>query len=59
MAKENEGLFLKNISYLSEMITFMERESMDLPIYDHSRMCGMFTHEVDKESVLYLNRKLN
>ncbi len=59
MVKENEGLFLKNLSYLSEMITFMERESMDLPIYDHSRMCGMFTHEVDKESVLYLNRKLN
>lgn len=59
MARKNEALFKKNLSSLSEMITFMEKSSLDLPIFVHSRVCGMFTHEVDKDSILYLNRKLN
>ncbi len=59
MALKDESLFLKNLKDLVEMITFMENESIDLPIYDHSRICGRVTHTVDKKSILYLRRNLN
>lgn len=37
----------------------MESENIELPVYDNSRMMGTHTHEVDKDSILYLSRKLN